>query len=190
VAGLTFESPRVMGILNVTPTASPTAGCSSSPEVAVAQARHMAVQGADLIDVGGESTRPGAARCPSPEESARVVPVIAALAAEAPVSVDTRKAAVAAAALAAGARMVNDVRPSRFDPGMAAVAAQAEGLCLMHAQGLPATMQDDPRYDDVLLDVFDALEERAAAARGRGPPARAPPPRSGDRLSARRCNTT
>ncbi len=170
IAGLTFEAPRLMGILNVTPDSFSDGGLYLAPEAAMRQARHMAAQGADLLDVGGESTRPGAAEVPAPEEAARVVPVIAAVAAEATVSVDTRKAAVAEAALAAGARVVNDVSALRFDPRMAAVAARAEGLCLMHAQGLPATMQDAPSYDDVLLDVFDALEERAAAAEAAGLP--------------------
>ncbi len=170
IAGLGFEAPRIMGILNVTPDSFSDGGLFLAPEAAVAQARSMAALGADVVDVGGESTRPGAAEVPVAEETARVAPVIAAVAAEAPVSVDTRKAAVAEAALAAGARIVNDVSGLLFDPAMAGVAAQAEGLCLVHAQGLPATMQDGPRYEDVLLDVFDALEARAAAAEAAGLP--------------------
>jgi dihydropteroate synthase len=173
IAGLGFEAPRIMGILNVTPDSFSDGGLFLAPEAAVAQARSMAALGADVVDVGGESTRPGAAEVPVAEEGARVVPVIAAVAGAAggaPVSVDTRKAAVAEAALAAGARIVNDVSALRFDPAMAAVAARAEGLCLVHAQGAPATMQDAPAYDDVLLDVFDALEARAAAAEAAGIP--------------------
>lgn len=168
VAGLSFEAPRIMGILNVTPDSFSDGGLFLDPEAAVAQARALRAAGADILDVGGESTRPGAREVPEAEEAARVVPVIRAVAGEAPVSVDTRKASVARAALDAGARLVNDVSALLFDPGMAAVAAQGEGVCLMHARGTPEVMQDAPAYDDVLLDVFDALAARIEAAEAAG----------------------
>jgi dihydropteroate synthase len=170
VAGLALDRPRIMGILNVTPDSFSDGGLFDAPEAALARARAMAAGGADILDVGGESTRPGARDVPIEEELGRTVPVVAAIRAElpVPVSIDTRKAAVADAALAAGAAVVNDVSALAFDPGMAAVAARAEGVVLMHAQGTPATMQDAPAYDDVLLDVFDALEARIAAAEAAG----------------------
>jgi dihydropteroate synthase len=134
------------------------------------QARLLAAEGAALLDIGGESTRPGAAEVPVPEEVARTAPVIAALRdAGLPLSIDTRKAGVARRALAAGAGMVNDVSALTFDAGLAAVVAAAGvPLVLMHAQGTPATMQDAPAYDDVLLDVYDWLEHRIAVAEGAG----------------------
>ena len=170
IAGLGFGAPRLMGILNLTPDSFSDDGLLAAPEAALARGRAMAQAGADILDLGGESTRPGAADVPEAEESARVVPAMAALRAELglPLSIDTRKASVARAALAAGAGIVNDVSALRFDPGMAAVAAGAEGVCLMHSTGQPATMQDDPAYDDVLLDVYDHLEARVAAAQAQG----------------------
>ena len=130
----------------------------------------MVADGASLLDIGGESTRPGAAEVPVADEIARTEPVIAALrGAGVPLSIDTRKAAVAQAALAAGAGIVNDVSALTFDAGLAAVVAAAEvPLVLMHARGTPATMQNDPVYDDVLLDVYDWLEGRIAAAEAAG----------------------
>jgi dihydropteroate synthase len=130
----------------------------------------MALDGAALLDIGGESTRPGAAEVPVAEEIARTEPVIAALrGAGLPLSIDTRKAEVARAALAAGAAIVNDVSALTFDAGLAGVVAAAGvPLVLMHAQGTPATMQDAPVYDDVLLDVYDWLEARIAAAEAAG----------------------
>lgn len=171
LAGLALDTPRLMGILNVTPDSFSDGGDHFTPEAAVAHARAMQAAGADILDVGGESTRPGAAEVPVAEEIARTGPVIAALraAGAAPVSIDTRKAEVAQAALAAGARIVNDVSALGFDPGMAAVvAASGAPVCLMHAQGTPATMQADPRYDDVLLDVYDYLAGRVAEAEAAG----------------------
>ncbi|TNC74601.1 dihydropteroate synthase [Rubellimicrobium roseum] len=172
IAGLTFDAPRIMGILNVTPDSFSDGGLFVAEEAALAQARAMKAQGADLLDLGGESTRPGAATVPDTEEIARVIPVLAALRRDGamPLSIDTRKAAVAEAALAAGADIVNDVSGLDYDPGMAAVAARARGFCVMHAQGTPETMQADPRYQDVLLDVYDALESRVARAEAAGIP--------------------
>ncbi len=130
----------------------------------------MAAAGADMLDIGGESTRPGATIVPEAEEIARTAPVIAALGGVGvPVSIDTRKAAVARAALAAGATLVNDVSALGFDADMAAaVAGSGAALALMHAQGTPETMQRAPTYDDVVLDVYDFLEARVAAAEAAG----------------------
>ncbi len=169
--GLSIDRPRIMGILNVTPDSFSDGGRFLAAEAALAQARAMAL-GAEIIDIGGESTRPGAEEVPVEEEIARIVPVIAALRAgrlEAAISIDTRKAAVAEAALKAGASWVNDVTALRFDAQMAGVAARAGApVILMHSIATPATMQNDPQYDDVLLDVFDALAERVAAAEAAG----------------------
>ena len=171
VAGLTLDRPRIMGILNVTPDSFSDGGDHLAPASALAHARAMAADGAAILDIGGESTRPGAADVPVPEEIARTAPVIAALAGVAPISIDTRKAAVARAALAAGAALVNDVSAFLHDPAMAGVVAAAGApVCLMHAQGTPQTMQADPRYDDVLLDVYDHLAARVAAAEAAGIP--------------------
>ena len=171
--GLNLARPRIMGILNVTPDSFSDGGLFLRPEAAVMQARLMAA-GADILDIGGESTRPGAVEVDAAEEIARTAPVIAALVAaglEVPVSIDTRKAAVAAAALAAGATIVNDVSALTFDAALAGTAARAQApVILMHAKGDPTTMQDDPLYDDVLLDVFDFLAARVAFAESAGIP--------------------
>lgn len=165
--GLRMDLPQVMGILNVTPDSFSDGGRFLAPEAALAQAQAMA-EGADVLDIGGESTRPGAAEVPVSEEVERTAPVIAALRAggmTVPISVDTRKAGVARAALAAGAGIVNDVAAMGFDPEMASVVAGSGApVILMHSIKTPATMQDDPRYDDVLLDVYDFLKARIAAA--------------------------
>jgi len=172
LAGLAMDAPRLMGILNVTPDSFSDGGRFAAPDVAVAHARAMADGGADILDIGGESTRPGAAEVPEAEEAARTAPVIAALrkgGLETPVSIDTRKAAVARAALAAGAGLVNDVAALTWDAGLAGVVAgSGAALCLMHAQGTPQTMQADPRYDDVTLDVYDFLEDRIRVAEAAG----------------------
>ncbi|GAB4388722.1 dihydropteroate synthase [Albidovulum sp.] len=172
LAGLTLDRPRLMGIVNVTPDSFSDGGLYADRDAAIARGRELAAAGAELLDIGGESTRPGAAAVPVEAEIARTAPVIAALAAgdaAPPISIDTRKAAVAQAALAAGARIVNDVSALGFDPGLAPLVAEAGvPVCLMHAQGEPATMQDDPRYDDVLLDVYDQLADRIAAAEAAG----------------------
>ena len=170
-AGLTMDQPRLMGILNVTPDSFSDGGLFLKPESAMMQARAMAGL-ADILDVGGESTRPGAAEVTVAEETARTAPVIAAMRAagiERPVSIDTRKAAVAQAALTAGAVIVNDVTALQFDPAMAQlVAASGVPVILMHSIASPATMQNDPTYDDVLLDVYDALAARVAEAEAAG----------------------
>ena len=168
-AGVSMDQPRLMGILNITPDSFSDGGLIESPEKALSAAREMISKGVDIFDVGGESTRPGAREVPAGEECTRVIPVIEALRdLGVPVSLDTRKAAVATAALGAGARAINDVSALSFDPGMAAVAAKSRApICLMHAQGAPETMQDDPKYEDVLLDVYDGLSaaiDRATAA--------------------------
>jgi dihydropteroate synthase len=174
LAGLGLDRPRIMGILNVTPDSFSDGGRFAGTAAAVAHGRAMRAAGADLVDVGGESTRPGAAPVPAGDEAGRILPAIATLAADGaagPVSVDTRKAAVARAALDAGAAVVNDVSALTHDPGLAGVvAASGAPVILMHAQGDPQTMQDDPRYDDVLLDVYDALAARVAAAAAAGIP--------------------
>jgi dihydropteroate synthase len=162
---------RVMGILNVTPDSFSDGGEWFGHEAAVARAGVMVVEGADLIDVGGESTRPGSAGVGLEEELRRVVPVVEALAGDLPatISVDTSKAAVAEAALDAGAAYVNDVTAFRADPEMAGLVARARcECCLMHMLGEPRTMQDDPRYDDVVDDVRAFLQARAAFAVAEG----------------------
>ncbi|MEX5726940.1 dihydropteroate synthase [Rhodovulum iodosum] len=172
VAGLTMDRPRLMGILNVTPDSFSDGGLFERPGAALDHAGALIAGGADILDIGGESTRPGAREVPAEEETQRTAPVIAALRAEGqgvPISIDTRKAGVARAALAAGADLVNDVAALTFDPALAGVAAEAGApLVLMHAQGAPETMQQDPRYDDVLLDIYDYLAERVAAAEAAG----------------------
>ncbi|MDO5646703.1 dihydropteroate synthase [Paracoccus sp. (in: a-proteobacteria)] len=166
VLGLSMDRPRLMGIVNATPDSFSDGGRYDP----ATQARRLLADGADVLDIGGESTRPGAAEVPADDEIARITPAITALR-DAPVSVDTRKASVAQAAIRAGAGMVNDVSGFDFDPDMAAtVAAAGVPVCLMHAQGIPATMQDNPHYDDVLLDVYDALSARVARAVAAGIP--------------------
>jgi len=173
IAGMAMDRPQLMGILNVTPDSFSDGGLFLGADAALAQAQAMEVAGAAIIDIGGESTRPGAKEVEIAEEIRRTAPVIAAIRAgsDIPISIDTRKADVAQAAIAAGATLVNDVAAFTFDPALAAVTADA-GLpvCLMHAQGRPDTMQDNPRYDDVLLDVCDFLETRLKAAEAAGIP--------------------
>lgn len=169
--GLAMDRPQVMGILNVTPDSFSDGGRFLAPEAALVQAQAMA-EAADVLDIGGESTRPGAAEVEVAEEVARTAPVIAALREAGlgcPISIDTRKADVARAALAAGAGIVNDVAAMGFDPEMASVVAGSGApIILMHSVGTPATMQDDPRYEDVLLDVYDFLNARIAGAMAAG----------------------
>lgn len=166
-AGLTLDRPRLMGILNVTPDSFSDGGKFQGTGAAVAQAKAMAAA-AEIVDIGGESTRPGAVEVQIEEEIDRTVPVIRALRAgglTTPISIDTRKAAVATAALQAGASIVNDVSALDFDPALGPLVASAGvPVMLMHAQGVPATMQDNPLYGDVLLDVYDALAARLARA--------------------------
>ncbi len=169
VAGIAMDAPRIMAILNVTPDSFSDGGVHTGRELEDA----LALAGvADILDVGGESTRPGAAEVAVAEEIGRVVPVVEGLRAAGcatPISLDTRKAAVARAGLAAGADMVNDVSAMLFDPEIAQVTAETGApICLMHAQGSPETMQKDPRYTDVVLDVYDHLAARVAAAEAAG----------------------
>jgi dihydropteroate synthase len=161
----------VMGIVNVTPDSFSDGGRYLDHRAAVAHGLALAAEGADLLDVGGESTRPGAAYVEEAVELDRVLPVVEALAAatDVPVSIDTRKAAVARAALRAGAALVNDVSAGRDDPELLGVAAEAKApVVLMHMRGTPATMQDDPRYQDVVAEVEAFLAERCAAAEDAG----------------------
>ena len=162
VAGVTLDQTRLMGVLNTTPDSFSDGGRFSTRDRALMHANALIDAGADILDIGGESTRPGAAEVACNEEIARTAPLIADLRASGittPISIDTRKDAVARAAIEAGAVIINDVSALTHDPALGET-AQRENLpvCLMHAQGDPETMQADPRYDNVLLDVFDQLE--------------------------------
>ncbi len=164
-----FPRPSVMGVVNVTPDSFSDGGVNLDPETAIAAARLMAGEGAAIVDVGGESTRPGSGGVTAGEELRRIVPVLEGLAGEVPVSIDTAKAEVARRALALGAEMVNDVTALRADPDLTGVVAAAGCyLCLMHMQGEPRTMQLDPTYDDVVSDVAAFLEERLEFAVSQG----------------------
>lgn len=167
---LDLSRPRVMGILNVTPDSFSDGGEFLAAGQAVARAREMAAEGADIIDIGGESTRPGAAPVSVEDELARVIPVIEALHGQidALISVDTSKPEVMQAAVAAGADIINDVR-SLQAPGAAAAAAETgAAVCLMHMQGEPRTMQADPRYENLITDVAGFLRQRIAVAEAAG----------------------
>ena len=161
---------KLMGVVNVTPDSFSDGGLYLDPEAAIAHGRELAGAGAEVLDIGGESTRPGAEAVPEEEELRRVIPVIQGLvASEARISVDTSKAAVAAAALDAGAEVVNDVTALRGDNEMAALCAERGAtVVLMHMRGEPRTMQDDPRYDDVVAEVKGFLAERLEAATAAG----------------------
>ena len=172
-SSVTAPRPAVMGVVNVTPDSFSDGGRYLDADAAIAHGLELVAAGADLLDVGGESTRPGADPVRADEELRRVVPVIARLAATAgvPVSVDTTKAAVAAAALDAGAAVVNDVSAGRVDPEILAVTAAAGGgFVAMHMRGEPRTMQGAPHYGDVVGEVGDFLAERLDAARAAGIP--------------------
>ena len=167
---LDLSQPIVMGILNVTPDSFSDGGHFLDAVQAADHARHMLEAGAQIIDVGGESTRPGAAEVSEQEEIRRVIPVIEVLASRfsAPISVDTSKAAVMTAAVEAGATMINDVRALR-EPGALEAAARTDAaVCLMHMQGQPRTMQLEPHYDDVVAEVKAFLLERVAACEAAG----------------------
>jgi len=165
-----FPRPSVMGVVNVTPDSFSDGGVNLDRRAAVASAHRMLAEGAAIVDIGGESTRPGSASVTADEELRRVVPVLEELEG-APVSIDTSKAEVAARALALGAELVNDVTALRADPAVAGVVAEAGAyLCLMHMRGEPRTMQDDPRYDDVVAEVAHFLDERLAFAVAQGIP--------------------
>ncbi|MGJ8584962.1 MAG: dihydropteroate synthase [Marinosulfonomonas sp.] len=173
VAGLSVDQPRLMGIVNVTPDSFSDGGDFSDRQKAVAHGMALAQAGADILDIGGESTRPGAAVVPIKEEIARTEPVLSDLRAKLPnpLSIDTRKHDVARAAVGAGARIVNDVSALSYDPQIIdLVKENGVDLCLMHAQGDPETMQDDPHYDNVLLDVYDYLNARVSDAVSAGVP--------------------
>lgn len=166
IAGIDLSAPRLMGILNVTPDSFSDGGEHFDPEAALVHTRQMIRDGAAIIDVGGESTRPGAAEIPVEEEIRRTTPVIEAIRGEwdIPISIDTRKSPVARAAHAAGATLVNDVAGFTFDAALAPFCAEAGlPICVMHAQGTPEIMQVDPRYDNVALDIFDYLSSRVSA---------------------------
>ena len=163
-----FSRPAVMGVLNVTPDSFSDGGRFMAPADAIAHGRRLAAEGAALVDVGGESTRPGAEAVTVEEELRRVEPVLEGLAGI-PVSIDTSKAAVARRALELGAEMVNDVTALRGDPEMASVVAEGDAfLCLMHMQGEPRTMQAAPHYDDVVAEVKEYLRGRIEAAEWAG----------------------
>ena len=163
---------RVMGVVNVTPDSFSDGGLYLEPDAAIAHGLELDSSGAAILDIGGESTRPGAVPVSADEELSRVLPVIEGLVAKgakAQISIDTSKAAVASAALAAGATLVNDVTAFRGDPEMAALVASSEAdCCLMHMLGDPRTMQIDPRYEDVVVEVKSFLEERVAFAVAQG----------------------
>src|SRR5581483_435462 len=159
-----LSRPRVMGILNVTPNSFSDGGRYFNLARALAHAKQMIRDGADIIDIGGESTRPGAEPVGLEDELARVLPLVEALAElDVAVSVDTRKAEVMRAAIEAGASIVNDVAALRAPGALAAVAASDVGVCLMHMRGEPRTMQAAPQYDNVVVEVRDFLVQRAEA---------------------------
>lgn len=175
LAGLDLSVPRIMGIVNVTPDSFSDGGALAGRDAAVEHALRLLSQGADIIDIGGESTRPGSDPVPAAVELARVIPVIEGLRArtDAPLSIDTRKASVMATAAAAGCDIINDVSALTFDPeALETAASLARPVVLMHAQGDPKTMQVDPRYDHVALDVFDWLAGRIDACLAHGLPRR------------------
>jgi dihydropteroate synthase len=168
---LQLQFPAVMGIVNVTPDSFSDGGRFFAADDALEQALTLVREGASIVDIGGESTRPGSELVTLDEELRRVLPVVEALAGSVgvPISVDTMKAAVARRALAAGAALVNDVSALRHDDAMVGVVAESGcPVCLMHMQGMPKTMQDDPRYDDVVDEVLGFLEERMTFALARG----------------------
>lgn len=167
---LLLDRPRIMGILNVTPDSFSDGGDWLSPREAVLHAHHMATAGADIIDIGGESTRPGAAPVPVQQELDRVIPVIEALWAETriPISIDTSKPEVMRAAAEAGAGMINDVFALRREGALEAAAALGLPVCLMHMQGEPRSMQSAPEYRDVATEVREFLLQRAADCEAAG----------------------
>jgi len=169
---LPLDRPLLMGVVNVTPDSFSDGGDFADAAAASAHARRLAAEGADILDIGGESTRPGAATVSEDEELERVLPVLEALRdMPVPISVDTRRARVMREALAAGASMINDIEALQ-EPGalevMAAVASKGCAVCLMHMQGKPATMQQDPHYEDVVGEVSAFLAARIAAAERAG----------------------
>jgi dihydropteroate synthase len=166
---LVLVRPLVMGVVNVTPDSFSDGGRYLDPAAALAHARKLIAEGADILDIGGESTRPGAQPVSEDEELARVRPLVEALRdASIPISVDTRRPRVMREALRAGASMINDVEALESPGALESVASSACAICLMHKKGDPATMQRDPRYRDVVADVKAYLAERIAAAENAG----------------------
>ena len=163
ICGLSFDIPRVMGILNVTPDSFSDGGRYSTLETATEHGISMVSAGADIIDIGGESTRPGALEVDTSEEISRVIPVIEKLAniIAVPISADTRKSEVAKMAIASGAAMVNDISGLKFDSKMGDFCIESDvPVCIMHSQGIPETMQNEPKYIDVCLDIYDFLSQQ------------------------------
>jgi dihydropteroate synthase len=170
-AGLTLDRPRIMGIINATPDSFSDGGDNFAPAKAIETALTMVAAGADIIDIGGESTRPGAEEVSRDAEIARVVPVINALAPKGVVvSIDTRHAEVMTAATRAGAKIINDVAGLSGPGALEAAAKSGAAVCLMHMAGDPRTMQDDPRYDCAPIEVYQFLQQRVAAAMAAGIP--------------------
>jgi dihydropteroate synthase len=169
-AGLSLTCPLIMGIVNVTPDSFSDGGLYDTTEGAIVHAAELAKEGADIVDVGGESTRPGSDAVEEGEELSRVIPVLEGLAGfHAAISIDTRKARVARAAAKAGAKIFNDVSALTYDrESLSAAAETGLSIILMHAKGEPKTMQDAPRYDDVALEVYDYLAGRVEAAEAAG----------------------
>ena len=164
LGAISLDCPAVMGILNTTPDSFSDGGRFTARSVAIMHAEQMAAAGAAIVDVGGESTRPGAQDVSEQEEIDRVVPVIEAIrsALDVAISVDTSKPGVMRAAVAAGATMINDVRALRAEGALEAAAELQQAVCLMHMQGQPRTMQQDPQYHDVVADVTQFLRERVS----------------------------
>ncbi len=172
-AGLAMDRPRLMGIVNVTPDSFSDGGMFTTSAAAVDHALRLIEAGADMLDIGGESTRPGSESVPLAEELRRVLPVLEAVCTrtKTPISIDTRKAEIMRRAAQSGASIINDVSALTFDPEAPETVADAGcSVVLMHAQGDPKTMQDSPRYNDVALDVFDYLDARIAACTAAGIP--------------------
>ncbi len=162
---LSLARPLIMGVVNVTPDSFSDGGSFATTDAALAHARRLIDEGADIIDVGGESTRPGSGVVALEQERSRVLPVLEYLAGSAvPVSVDTQKPAFMREAIAAGASMINDINALQAPAALAAIAASDVAMCLMHKQGTPENMQNDPRYDDVVGKVLAFLEGRVRAA--------------------------
>ncbi len=169
-AGLSLDKPRIIGIINVTPDSFSDGGEALAPDDALDRGRAMIAAGADILDVGGESTRPGAGSVSADEEIARVLPVVRSLSEMgALVSIDTRRAAVMKAAIEAGAKIINDITALTGDPDSLGVAVEsALPVVLMHMRGEPGTMQDNPQYQDAALDVFGYLKDRVRACEAAG----------------------
>ncbi|HQG14207.1 MAG TPA: dihydropteroate synthase, partial [bacterium] len=165
--------PAIMGILNVTPDSFSDGGLHFLPSDAISHALKLIDEGADIIDIGGESTRPGSSPVSEDEEIDRVIPIIEGLRSrsEIPISIDTSKSAVAKAAIEAGADLINDISAGRFDPEIFELAAlHKKPICLMHMKGLPKNMQDNPHYDDLIFEISGFLSEAASFAISKGVP--------------------